>query len=196
MDIRHGFSDCDRRKVATMFWYAFEAKLRVPLGPKTQAIAFLEQNLQPSFAISAYEGEQLLGVAGFKTPTGGLLGGDFKDVRAVYGFWETLWRVPILAMLERRLTAGQLLMDGIFVDEAARGKGVGQALLSAVKSYAVQSGLTQVRLDVVAENPRAKALYLREGFKEVSTQYYPYLKPLFGFSGSTEMTFDIPATQG
>ncbi|MGV6839537.1 MAG: GNAT family N-acetyltransferase [Planktomarina sp.] len=196
MRIGQGFNSQDRHKVSEMFWNAFEQKLRLPLGPQVKAIQFLEQNLQPQFAISAYDQDVLLGVAGFKTADGGLLGGDFKDLRAVYGGWGAFWRGGLLSLLERDLKDGQLLMDGIFVDAAARGQGVGKALLSAVKDHAKRSGYGQVRLDVIAENPRAKALYLREGFVEGPSHRYPYLKPIFGFSGSTEMTFDIPAGRG
>ena len=56
-------------------------------------------------------------------------------------------------------------MDGICVDETARGQGIGSLLLDAITDEARSQGLRFVRLDVIDANPRAKALYERKGFK-------------------------------
>ena len=89
--------------------------------------------------------------------------------------------------MERELTEGQLLMDGIFVDEAARGRGVGTLLLDAVLAQAKSTGAREVRLDVIDSNPRARALYERQGFTaygEVDT--WP-LHKIFGFRKAVQM---------
>lgn len=78
-------------------------------------------------------------------------------------------------------------MDGIFVRAEARGLGVGSALLDAIERHAAGSGLKQVRLDVIDENPRARALYARRGFEATSTVSLGMLKPLFGFQSATTM---------
>jgi ribosomal protein S18 acetylase RimI-like enzyme len=82
-------------------------------------------------------------------------------------------------------------MDGIFVAAEARGRGVGTALLDAVCKEAKQRGFRQVRLDVIDTNPRARALYLHEGFKEVSTHKLGVLRHAFGFSAATTMVRDV-----
>ncbi len=71
----------------------------------------------------------LLGMAGFKTLAGAFVGGKLSDICAIYGAWGGLWRGVLIDILERDLSEGVLLMDGIFVDPDARGKGVGTALL-------------------------------------------------------------------
>ncbi|MGB1235817.1 MAG: GNAT family N-acetyltransferase [Planktomarina sp.] len=174
-----------------MFWNAFGIKLGLTLGPQDKAIRFLQSNLIPRFSLAAYDGDILLGVAGFKTEKGGLVGGDLKALAYVYGWPSVLWRGAMLDLLERPLARDQLLMDGIFVTADARGRGVGTALLNAVKTHARDLGKRQVRLDVIAENPRAKALYLREGFYEIKTTRSAIAKSLFKISASTEMAFDL-----
>ena len=82
-------------------------------------------------------------------------------------------------------------MDGLFVAPEARGLGVGTALLDAVVDEAKRRGYTQVRLDVVDTNPRAKALYKHVGFKELKTVKIGLLKHIFGFSASTTMVRDV-----
>ena len=49
----------------------------------------------------------------------------------------------------------------------------------------------EVRLDVVAENPRARALYERYGFREVGTVQAGILAPLLGFREAATMTLDV-----
>lgn len=174
------------------FWNAFGAKLDLALRPAHKARAFLRRVIDPSHSISAVgtDGE-LLGVAGFKTASGAFVGGGLKDLSSVYGVLGGTWRGLLLHALERDCEGGVLLMDGIFVGENARGKGVGSALLKAIVEEARRRGLGAVRLDVIDTNPRARTLYERHGFKPVDEMRLGLLSPLFGFSAATQMRLDL-----
>ncbi|WP_281858820.1 GNAT family N-acetyltransferase, partial [Litoreibacter halocynthiae] len=102
-----------------------------------------------------------------------------------------LWRGVLLDQLERDLADGQLLMDGIFVDVAARGKGVGTALLDAIIEQARDAGCHDVRLDVIDTNPRARALYERQGFVASGEVDAWPLHRVFGFRKATTMVREI-----
>jgi len=128
-----------------------------------------------------------LGVAGFKTVDGALVGGTFGDMARVYGWAGAAWRVALLAALERDTENVRFLMDGIFVAPEARGQGVGTGLLDAVAAEAQRRGYAEVRLDVVEGNDRARALYEREGFRAVATQSTGVLRHVFGFRSATTM---------
>jgi len=78
-------------------------------------------------------------------------------------------------------------MDGIFVAPAARGHGVGTALLDATIAEARTRGYAEVRLDVIDSNPRARALYERVGFVAKDTQQLGPLRHIFGFKSATTM---------
>lgn len=78
-------------------------------------------------------------------------------------------------------------MDGIAVDPAMRGRGVGSLLIEEVAAVAVEQGCREVRLDVIDTNPRARALYERRGFTAVRTEHTPYLRGLLGFGAVTTM---------
>lgn len=58
-----------------------------------------------------------------------------------------------------------LYVDDICVDERARGKHVGTALLECVKSYAREKGFYNITLHVWECNPGAKAFYESQGLK-------------------------------
>jgi ribosomal protein S18 acetylase RimI-like enzyme len=109
------------------------------------------------------------------------------DLAAVYGRAGAMWRGAALTVLERPQTGGDLLVDGIFVAESHRGRGVGSALIEALAHEALARGLARVRLDVTHENPRARALYERRGFVPVARQSGRLLPLLFGHSGAVTM---------
>lgn len=181
-----------RRQAAHGYWRAFSRKLRYPLGPEEKALSFLESVLDPSHAISARSKDgQFLGMAGFKTAKGALVGGGIGDLARAYGWIGAALRGPLIHILERDCADGTLLMDGIFVEPRARGQGVGTALLHAVEAHAASMKLQRIRLDVIDTNPRARALYEREGFSARSVVSLGLLKPIFGFSSATQMTKPI-----
>ncbi|WP_114390259.1 GNAT family N-acetyltransferase [Notoacmeibacter marinus] len=170
------------------YWQAFSSKLRFPLGPERRALAFLRGVVDPNHAICAVSSHgRFLGVAGYKTQDGAFIGGTFSDMAAIYGIVGATFRGLLIGALERPIEDGTLLMDGIFVSHEARGLGVGSALLDAVERKATSCGLTQVRLDVIDTNLRARHLYQRRGFQEISVQSTGILRHLFGFRSATTM---------
>lgn len=188
VSVTEGFDSAERELVARLFWEAFAAKLWTVLAPEDKAIRFLAQVLQPRFALAARAPDgRLLGLAGIKTGAGGLVGGGLRDLAAVYGWPGALWRGALLSLFEREVSADSLLMDGIFVAADVRGRGVGTALLDAVKARARREGRRFVRLDVIDSNPRARALYEREGFVAVGETRLGPLRHVFGFRASIEM---------
>jgi GNAT superfamily N-acetyltransferase len=188
--ITTGFNDTDRAQVARLYWQAFSAKLGRILGPDARALAFFAQIITPDFALVARDtAGTVIGVAGFKTAKGALTGGGLRDIAQHYGWMGAMWKGPLLAMLERKIEADVLLMDGICVDASARGLGVGTALLHAIKAEALARDLIHVRLDVIDINPRARALYTREGFIAGPPQHLGPFRYLFGFSTATPMTW-------
>ncbi len=188
MIVSKGIPDHDRAGATALYWEAFGAKLGRVMGPESKAQAFVARVLDPAHAICAHAADgTLLGVAGFKTAQGALVGGDFADMAAVYGKFGAAWRGVLLNMLERDNENQRFLMDGIFVAAQARGQGVGSALLTAVTAEAAARGFAEVRLDVIDSNPRARALYERQGFRAVGTQKMGPLGLLFGFRSATTM---------
>ena len=184
----------DRGRAAKLYWDAFKGKLGALLGPQERALRFLEMVIDPRFVLSAYDRDrQLVGIAGFKTADGQFVGGKLRDMVQVYGWLGALWRGALLELLERPVAAGELLMDGICVDETARGRGVGTRLLDALKEKARAFKLDRIRLDVIDTNPHARRLYEREGFVAGDVSQAGPLRWLFGFQTSTAMRFDLTA---
>ncbi|WP_342078034.1 GNAT family N-acetyltransferase [Yoonia sp. SS1-5] len=192
MKVTTGIPAANRAEVAALYWEAFGEKLGFVMGPKYRALTFIGNVMRSDHGICAHDDNgRLLGVAGFKTAQGALVGGGFSDLRMVYGVVGASIRILILALLERDVENQRFLMDGIFVAPEARGQGVGTALLRAVYAEARSRGYRQVRLDVIDTNPRARALYLHEGFVEQRTRSIGMLRLIFRFNASTTMVRDV-----
>jgi len=173
---------------AALYWEAFGAKLGLTLGPKDRALRFITSVLARDHGICAVDDAgALLGVVGFKTVSGALVGGNFQDMRKVYGMLGATWRTAVLATLERDVENECFLMDGLFVAEQARGQGVGTALLDAICAEARKRGYNAVRLDVIDTNTRARSLYDRYGFEVRKTHSIGWLRYIFGFKNVTAM---------
>lgn len=191
MECTTGFAEAERTTVATLYWEAFGPKLGRVLGPRTKALRLLGRVLRPDHAICARDGTgRLIGVAGFKTAQGALAGGGLGDLVAIYGA-GALWRGAVLALIKRDIDNDRFLMDGLFVTEAARGQGVGTALLDAIAAEARARGYPAVRLDVIDTNPRARALYERHGFVAAGESRMGWLRHLFGFDRMTTMVLRL-----
>jgi ribosomal protein S18 acetylase RimI-like enzyme len=177
-----------RDQAAVIYWQAFGGKLGRVMGPDARAHAFLARVMRADHALVARDATgALLGLAGFKTPQGSFAGGSWSDMRAVYGLAGLAWRLPLLALLSREVDNDRFLLDGICVAPAARGLGVGSALMAAIEDEARARGYAYVRLDVIDTNWRARALYERLGYMGIKTAPLGPLRHVFGFDAAVTM---------
>ncbi|WP_116132468.1 GNAT family N-acetyltransferase [Tropicimonas sp. IMCC34043] len=192
MFIQRGFPEHQRDEVVQLFWRVFSGKLGRVMAPEAKALHFLHDALRSEHAISAQgESGELLGIAGFKTDRGGLVVGTYPQLARSYGWFGALWRGPLLDLTDRPLKPGQLLLDGLFVHERARGLGVGTALIEAIVAEAAARGMHEVRLEVIDSNFRARALYERRGFTAVGEMRMGVFSHLFSFRHATTMCLPL-----
>ncbi|MCW1920048.1 GNAT family N-acetyltransferase [Rhodobacter sp. KR11] len=180
-----------RPQAAALYWQAFGGKLGRVMGPEAKALAYLTRVIRDDHAIVALEGDRLLGLAGFRTPQGSFAVGDQADLVAVHGAWGGAWRGALLRRLSSEVDNRNFLLDGLCVAEGHRGQGLGRALMGAIAAEARLRGYPGIRLDVVRENTRARALYARLGYAETKTQGIGLLRPFFGFAAAVTMVRDL-----
>ncbi|WP_328789544.1 MULTISPECIES: GNAT family N-acetyltransferase [unclassified Streptomyces] len=198
VEVRRGLPEGTAARVAELYWEAFGGKLGRALGPAEAGRRFIAGHLHADRAVTALSGApgrggRVVGVAGYQLAGRGLVGGDAAAVMAQYGRVRGLYRVFLLALLERTPARGELVMDGIAVDPAERSRGIGSLLLREIEAIAVEQRCRRIRLDVVAENPRARELYEKHGFRAVRVQRTPWLRDVLGFGGVTTMHKEVAA---
>jgi len=185
--IRYGVPEVHRRPAATLYHEAFRRKLTPIVGADERAVNLLTEGLNLAHGIAALSDEQLVGVAGVHHRTEHFANVSPSALIRTFGWWSALKRILFGTLLERSVAEGELLMDGIAVDSAWRGKGVGTALLHAVIAFAREHEYRTVRLEVVDTNPSAKRLYERVGFMAMQTQQTGWLTRRLGFEAVTTM---------
>jgi len=166
---------------------ALHAKLTPFLGPVDRAARFLARGWQPDRGFVARQEDTILGIAGFRHAKRGLFDVGLRDFWAEYGLSGPL-RGIALAVTERPERRDTLCLDGLAVAKAARGQGIGTRLLAAVCDHAKALGKSFVRLDVIDTNPRARALYEREGFRATKTMGVGPYRLILPFRSTTIMT--------
>lgn len=176
-------------QAARLYWTAFGPKLGRLLGPEPRALDLLARAIRADHALVAITRDrpQVVGVAGFRSPSGGFMSFSQPHLVAVYGNWGGLWRSAVLRGLAGDVDNSRFLIDGLAVHPDWQGKGVGSALIDALAAEARARGYDRLRLDVADHNIRARALYERLGFGVVGHQRLRLLAPVFGIRGSTSM---------
>ena len=185
--IQVGLPERSRRAAAELFYQSFRQKGQFFLGAPPAGVVILEHDLCAKQAVVARQADRLVGVAGIQHQRRPFLALRLRTYLATLGLIEGVLRFGAACLAARPYRDGELLMDGIAVDEAVRGQGVGSKLLHAVIDFAQANGYRTVRLDVVDTNVRARQLYERLGFVATRTQRLPIKREWLGFTASTTM---------
>ena len=180
-------------EAAELYEIAFGEKFSMAIPNHGDRIKLIRDSLMKDYAITAFDKDRLIGIAGYHTPSGSLTGGMtasriFKLLGIVNGIRACL----IMSFYDRKPSTGELIMDGIAVHPDYRGRGIGTELLNRIVSYASENGYMSVRLDVIDTNSEARKLYERFGFRVVKKENYSLLKPVLGFGGSAIMEYEVP----
>ena len=108
--------------------------------------------------------------------------GAYALVEMVKIFWLSL---PMLRLPEAM--RGEFYTANLAVDPAWQGCGVGSALLGHAGQLAEENGLAMCSLNVDLDNPRAKALYERQGYQTTHTINTPAMRARCHSSGYEHM---------
>ncbi len=186
--VLHGLPEHYRAAAADLYWQAFGGKLGPVMGPPARAQNYLRRVLRLDQCFAIVQDRTLLGIVGLHSEAGTFAGGTAGDFGAVYGPLRGFWRLKLLMLVANKdPDAGALMIDGFSVQAAARGQGVGAALLEAAVAYARAQGFDAVQLDVVGSNWRARGFYQRHGFTVQSQRKIGPLRFIFGFDSTVRM---------
>jgi GNAT superfamily N-acetyltransferase len=182
VNISIGLPPASTEKIAGMYFDIFARKLGVVLGRRT-AVAMIANHINADRIIVAIDGEEIVGIAGLKYNGNGFFAPDRRGFLKHYGPLVGRIRTGLWASVQTNPRAHQLLLDGLGVQAELRSRGIGTALLEAVNRRARELDKTEVILEVVNTNPRAKALYERFGYQTVLTTHRWSFR-LAGFSSA------------
>ena len=194
-NIERGLPERLRRSAAEILDEAFGEKLTPVIRDRERRLAFLARTVRAGSCLVALDGEELLGLVCLNASRGEFKGAildteslGFADWRELLGVVGSI-RAAILLRLFFTHTAkpDEVYIDFIAVSANARGRGLGAALLDEAWNAAREGGFEYVRLDVVDTNPRAQALYEREGYRVIHEERLGFLSRFTGFSAAYTM---------
>ncbi|KQT98119.1 GNAT family N-acetyltransferase [Sanguibacter sp. Leaf3] len=191
MTVGEGFSEAERGHVAALYWEAFGRKLRPAFTDEPTGLAVVRAALRSDRLLVARQSGRVVGACGFYQAGVGAADLRWSPLRESLSTLAALRATLVLSVLARSDRPGALVLDGICVDHAARGRGTGTALLSAAADKARRTGASRVRLSVVDDNPRARALYERRGFTPTGRGTLGPLSSVYGFDGYTTMELEV-----
>jgi ribosomal protein S18 acetylase RimI-like enzyme len=192
LELQWGIPKGQNRRVARIIYDAFEYKLRYTLGPREKAIAFITPRINGKYALVALKDGKIIGIAGARTTEGELVESNLIPWLRTYHFRALRSLVVALPFLLDRIQRGVFELNYLSVIDEARGQGVGTRIVKECIRFARAQGFRCVRLEVVDENVRAKALYERLGFKTVKHEKVP--RPwsfILGFTGASQMVYRL-----
>ncbi|MDJ1130448.1 GNAT family N-acetyltransferase [Streptomyces iconiensis] len=187
LDVRRGVPQGAEGRAAELYWEAFADKLGPALKPRARGVAFLAAHMNRDRAVCALRDGALVGLAGLQYEGRSLTRAGRREMIRAYGPLRGPYRYALLATFKEAPGRSELKLDGIAVDAAARGRGIGELLIEEVSELAAETGHSEITLDVVDSNPRARGLYERLGFTAVSTKRTPHLRRVMGFGAVTLM---------
>ena len=165
-----------------MSYDAFESKFRVGFDNADQFVKLFHDQVHVENCIVATVQGAVAGILTIETSTQSFY--NFS-LRRLYGRFN-----PVRAsrMLINMLVFGigsstepdEFVVDTLVVDASHRGLGIGTELLNRAELKAVELGKRRMTLAVIDENPRAKQLYERVGFRHVGTTNVEPLQALVG----------------
>ena len=168
VNISIGLPPDSSTKIAAMYFDIFSRKLGAVLGRRV-AVAMIADHISADRIIVAFDGEEIVGIAGLKYDGTGFFAPDRRGFLKHYGPLVGRVRAGLWASVQTNPRPHQLLLEGLGVQADLRGRGIGTSLLEAVDQRARELDKAEVILEVVDTNPRAKALYERFGYRTVST---------------------------
>lgn len=175
--------------VAELYDQAFVGKFKRAVPSRAKRLRLWAELVNPSQVIGAFRGRDLLGILLYSTPTssGWLRSAAVKKVFKTLGPWDAVRCLAVFALFEKPLPSNHLYIEAIAVSSMARGLGIGSLLLNTAKVFATGEELEGLQLRVIFENPRAKALYEREGYESISRESSGVMKSIIGIEGADLM---------
>lgn len=189
VELRFGVPENQKLKVASIIYDAFGSKFNKFYGNKNKVVEYISKSLRNDRTIISLKNGMTVGFVGLEHNKKSFIEPDLKQTFHIFGLASPVAiLITKLFVLANKTKPQEMHLESIAVSKTERGKGIGSKLLQFVLNHARSKGFSQIKLEVVNTNPRARQLYESFGFEEVKVNKIPYpLSFLMGFENIIEM---------
>ncbi len=180
MEIKFGLDEKYKEQMVELFFETLGEKVIPVLGNGIKSRKLYCNNIDLEKCIFAVENNTVLGFLAFQNSEGNFFDFGLREIISIYGPIKGFIKALILSTWEHKVSAGEIYIDSLAVNESARGKKIGTKLIDCIENYAKQNNYKKITLDVIGINIRAKKLYERIGFKVTKEQNIYPLNKLMG----------------
>ena len=191
IEITNFTEDFQKSDVVRIFYDAFERKITAFIKSKEKAISIYEKSLNTDRIILAVEDKKITGMAGLHYDDRNFTDINYDTLKRYYSPLKSFFMYWGLRLMTPKVQKGTVRVDSLAVDKSYRGQGIGTMLIEGVIEFARQNGYSEVLLEVVDTNPKAKVLYERMGFKVKKKVNFYFLTRSAGFSSEYIMVYKI-----
>ena len=161
-------------------------------GNKQKAITLIASTLEDDRIFVAVKNKKVIGFAGLQYHKKSFSNPTLSNIVSIYGLLTFRTLPFFLVSSMNKPKSYQLHLESLAVIKNEQGKGIGTKLLNATINYAKENNFSQIKLEVIQTNPKAKKLYQKMGFKTSRITKIPYpFSYIMGFNDFEEMHLNL-----
>jgi ribosomal protein S18 acetylase RimI-like enzyme len=192
IQIQQKIQKIQRKDIAKIFYESFKEKIGQLFKDQEKAIKLFSKLIRENQIIVALEDGNPVGFVGLHYQKKHFMRFSFTEITRIYGLETIRATLYFLTNLLDDIQPNQLHLEVIAVDKKQRSKGIGTKLLLSTIEFAKQESFSQVRLEVINTNPKAKKLYEKIGFIKIKDRKIPYPFHIFAsFRKIIEMSYTL-----
>lgn len=191
-----------RQEIAEILYDSFAQKINylwIITKDKEKAVRIIKKHMNLDLCFIKWQEGKVAGVASIETKeSGNFIDIPLKTFIKEFSFFAGIFRYlayQIYKDKQVKMNSKRIHLDLVAVNQEMRGQGIGSSLLQAAYQLGKRLGKTEIVLEVVDSNPRAKKLYEKQGFVEENFEDFSGFLGLFtkkaGFQGVSTMVFDL-----
>jgi ribosomal protein S18 acetylase RimI-like enzyme len=181
-----------RIRVAKIYCENFQDKIKLIFGNNEKAKTLIASSIQDDRILVALIDDVVVGFAGLQYTKKSYLELKMNQIVRIYGLATLLVFLFIIIDFFNKPKSHQLHLDTLAITSEEQSKGIGTKLLKSTINNAKIKKFSQIKLEVIQTNSKAKKLYKRIGFKTAKVTKIPCpFNYLIGFRSFEEMHYNL-----
>jgi len=190
--IKKEVNDQQLSQALEIYYEAFKRKIKPLIKSKEIACNIYKKSINKNRIIYALVKDEVVGFVGLQYCGKNFMEIKYKTLREYMNPVKSFFVFLIYKkVLLPKIKANEMRIDSLAVKSKYRSKGIGSKLINEVFLLSRNLGLSEIILEVVNTNPKAKKLYEKIGFVEKKHVRYFFITRKAGFTSEYIMSYNL-----